>query len=171
MPNFHNTVHNAWPTRLPWPAIVSALAVAIAWTPVAWAQQAPMIYPSQGQTFEEQAQDEGACRIWAQQQTGFNPYQGAPTYYSSSSSGGQVVGGAARGAALGAVGGAIGGNAGKGAAIGAGVGAASGLMRRNRNRRAEEEAQQQAAAQYNHQLSNYNRAFGTCMQGRGYAVN
>ncbi len=171
MPNFHNTVHIAWPTRRALPAIVTTLAVAMAWTPVAWAQQAPMIYPSQGQSFEEQAQDEGECRMWAQQQTGFNPYQGAPTYYSSGSSGGQVVGGAARGAALGAIGGAIGGNAGRGAAIGAGVGATAGLMRRNQSRRAEEQARQQAAAQYNQQLANYNRAFGTCMQGRGYAVN
>ena len=132
--------------------------------------QAPIIYPSQGQSLEQQSQDEGACRTWAQQQTGFNPSQG-PAQVKTSSGSGQVVRGAAGGAALGAVGGAIGGNAGKGAAIGAGVGAAAGLLRRGRERRENEQAQNQANAQYNQQLSNYNRAFGTCMQGRGYSVN
>ena len=135
-----------------------------------FAQSAPVIYPSKGQSLEQQSQDEGACRTWAQQQTGFNPYQGAAQVTTSSRSG-QAVRGAAGGAALGAVGGAIGGNAGKGAAIGAGVGATAGLLRKSQQRRANEQAQSQANAQYNQQLSNYNRAFGTCMQGRGYTVN
>jgi hypothetical protein len=135
-----------------------------------FAQSAPIIYPSKGQSLEQQSQDEGACRTWAQQQTGFNPSQG-PAQVATSSGSGQVVRGAAGGAALGAVGGAIGGNAGKGAAIGAGVGATAGLLRKGQQRRANEQAQSQANAQYNQQLSNYNRAFGTCMQGRGYTVN
>lgn len=135
-----------------------------------FAQSAPIIYPSKGQSLEKQSQDEGACRTWAQQQTGFNPSQG-PAQVATSSGSGQVVRGAAGGAALGAIGGAIGGNAGKGAAIGAGVGAAAGLFRRGRQRQANEQAQSQANAQYNQQISNYNRAFGTCMQGRGYTVN
>jgi hypothetical protein len=132
--------------------------------------QAPIIYPSKGQSLEQQARDEGECRTWAQQQTGFNPSQG-PAQAATSSSSGQVLKGAAGGAALGAIGGAIGGNAGKGAAIGAGVGAAAGLLRRGQQRRQNEQAQQQANAQYNQQLSTYNRAFGSCMQGRGYTVN
>jgi len=148
-----------------------AVAAVVTGSHVATAQSAPFIYPSQGQSLDQQAGDEAACRSWSQQQTGFNPAQG-PIYYSSSgSSGGEVIGGAARGAALGVIGGAIGGNAGKGAAIGAGVGAASGLMRKNRKRRADQQAQQQAVNQYNQQLAGYNRAFGACMQGRGYAVN
>ena len=148
-----------------------ALTAAVTWNAPVWAQGGPLIYPSQGQSCEQQSRDESDCRMWAQQQTGFNPYQGAPTYYSSGPQGGEMISGAARGAALGAVGGAIGGDAGKGAAVGAGVGAAAGLMRRNQARRAQEQAQQQSAAYYNQQMGNYNRAFGTCMQGRGYAVN
>ncbi len=59
--------------------------------------QAPIIYPSQGQSMEQQGADEGQCRMFAQQNTGFNPAQGV-AYVGSSSSGGEVVRGAARGA-------------------------------------------------------------------------
>ncbi len=133
--------------------------------------QAPIIYPSQGQSMEQQGADEGQCRMFAQQNTGFNPFQGPAYVGSSSSGGGEMVGGAARGAALGAIGGAIGGNAGKGAKIGAGVGAVGGLMRKNKKKRKQEKKQRQAVSEYNQQLATYNRAFGACMSGRGYAVN
>ena len=146
------------------------MAVAVIAAGPANAQNAPIVYPSQGQSTEQQAMDEGECRNWAQQQTGFNPYQGAPTY-TGSSGGGEVVGGAARGALIGVVGGAIAGDAGKGAAIGAGIGATAGLLRRHDRRQDDAAAQQQAAAQYNEGMANFNRAFATCMQGRGYAVN
>ena len=62
-------------------------------------------------------------------------------------------------------------DAGKGAAIGAGVGATAGLLRRHDRRQDDAAAQQQAAAQYNQGMADFNRAFATCMQGRGYAVN
>jgi hypothetical protein len=132
---------------------------------------APIVYPAKGQSLEQQSSDEGACRVWAKQQTGFDPSQ-APPPDGSAPTGptGEVVRGAARGAALGAVGGAIGGDAGKGAAIGAGVGATAGLMRRGQSRRQAENAQQQAQAQHAAQQDLYMRAFGACMQGRGYAI-
>ena len=136
----------------------------------AQAQSMPIIYPSQGQSVQQQTEDESQCRSWAQQQTGFNPLQGAPTV-STTQSGGQVVRGAAGGALLGAVGGAIGGSASSGAAIGAGVGATAGLLRRGSQNASQQQAQQQATAQYNEKLALYNRTFATCMQGRGYAVN
>ena len=148
-----------------------AVAAVVTGSHVATAQSAPIIYPSQGQSIDQQADDEASCRSWSQQQTGFNPTQGPIYYGGSSSGGGEVMRGAAGGAALGAIGGLIGGNTGKGAKIGAGVGAASGLMRKNRKKRANQQAQQQAVNQYNQQLAGYNRAFGACMQGRGYAVN
>jgi hypothetical protein len=133
--------------------------------------RAPIVYPSNGQNMQQQSKDEGECRTWAQQQTGFNPSTGIQ--YSPGPSGpqGEVVRGAARGAAVGAVGGAIGGNAGKGAAIGAGVGATAGLLGRGRQQRQTEQAQEQAVANYNAQVANYNRAFGACMSGRGYTIN
>ena len=148
-----------------------AVAAVVTGSHVATAQSAPFIYPSQGQSLGEQANDEAACRSWSQQQTGFNPAQGPVYYGSSGSGGGEVLRGAAGGAALGAIGGAIGGRAGKGAKIGAGVGAVAGLLRKGQRKRADKQAKQQAINRYNQQLAGYNRAFGACMQGRGYAVN
>ncbi len=149
-----------------------AVAAVVTGSHVATAQSAPIIYPSQGQSLDQQANDEAACRSWSQQQTGFNPAQGPVYYGSSGSGGGEVIRGALGGAALGAIGGAIsGGKAGKGAKIGAGIGAVAGLMRKGQRKRADKKAQQQAINQYNRQLAGYNRAFGACMQGRGYADN
>lgn len=147
-------------------------AAAFASDPVRAQTQNPIIYPSQGQSFEQQSMDEAQCRQWAQQQTGVNPYQVPPSYYGNPNQppGGRILGGAARGAALGAIGGAIAGDAGKGAAIGAGVGATAGLMRNRQTRRQQAQAQQQGQAQQQMQIETFNRAFGACMQGRGYTV-
>jgi hypothetical protein len=139
-------------------------------TPQSRAQSAPIIYPSAGQTLDQQASDEAACRSWAQQQTGMYPNQAPPGYYGNPNVGMPMVGGAARGAALGAVGGAIGGDAGEGAAIGAGVGATAGLLRRGQQRRQQAYANDQAMAQYQADMTRYNQAFAACMQGRGYVV-
>ena len=166
-----NTVDIARTLRAALMGTALAVAAVAMGSHIATAQSAPIIYPSQGQSIDEQANDEASCRSWSQQQTGFNPAYGPVYYGGSSSGGGEVIGGAARGAALGVIGGAIGGNVGKGAKIGAGVGAVSGLMRKNRRKRADQKAQQQAVNQYNQQLAGYHRAFGACMQGRGYAVN
>ena len=165
-----NETTNRWTLRRTLVGAAVAIAAIVAGPHDATAQ-APIIYPSQGQSMEQQGADEGQCRMFAQQNTGFNPWQGPAYSGGSSSSGGEMVGGAARGAALGALGGAIGGNAGKGAKIGAGIGAAGGLMRKNKKKRKQEKKQQQAVSEYNQQLATYNRAFGACMSGRGYAVS
>lgn len=129
------------------------------------------IYPQQGQSKEQQQKDEWECYSWGKQQTGFDP-MARPTATSAPpeqrSSG--VVGGAARGAAGGAIGGAIAGDAGKGAAIGAAAGGMIGGMRRRQDQRRRQDWEQQQAAQYNQRRSEYNRAFGACMSGRGYTV-
>lgn len=135
------------------------------------AQSQPIVYPAGGQSTQQQAQDEAQCRQWAQEQTGFNPWQTPPPASSGSSGGGEIIQGAGRGALMGLVGGAIVGDAGTGAAVGAGLGATAGLFRRRDNQQADSAAQQQAVAQYNQGLANFNRAFATCMQGRGYTVN
>jgi hypothetical protein len=137
----------------------------------------PYIYPVRGQSPQEQERDRGECYSWAVQQTGFDPsnpqVQTGPPPEAGPPQGG-MFGGAAKGAAVGAIGGAIGGDAGKGAAIGAAAGAVFGGMRRRRWMEAEEyqqmsyKAQQQAALSEGR--SNYNRAFGACMAGRGYTV-
>jgi hypothetical protein len=120
-----------------------------------------VIYPAKGQSASQQEQDRKACSSWATQQSGYNPAQPVPQ--APPVGGAAPLGGAARGAAVGAIGGAIGGNAGKGAAVGASAGAlVGGMNRRNQY------AQQQAYS--SQQKSLFNRAMGTCMQGRGYTV-
>ncbi len=139
--------------------------------------QDPYIYPNKGQTPQQQDKDKYECYSWAVRQTGFDPMKQpsatTPPPTQEARRGG-VVRGAAGGAALGAVGGAIGGDAGKGAAIGAGVGALFGGMRRRHQRREQRYRQdqwaQQQAGQYQARRSEYDRAFGACMRGRGYTI-
>ncbi|MDN5870418.1 MAG: hypothetical protein L0H73_06825, partial [Nitrococcus sp.] len=66
--------------------------------------QSPIIYPSKGQSTEQQSKDTAACQGWAQQETGVDPVaiaeaevQAAP----NSGPRGGAVRGAAGGAALG----------------------------------------------------------------------
>jgi hypothetical protein len=153
-------------------ALCMAALLSVGLAASAHAQSAPIVYPSAGQSMDQQGRDESECRNWATQQTGIYPNQAPPAYYGNSyqQQGAPVLRGAARGAALGAVGGAIGGDAGKGAAIGAGVGATAGVIRKNQARRQEAQVNDQAAAQYQADMGRYNQAFAVCMQGRGYAV-
>ena len=138
----------------------------------------PYIYPNRGQSAQQEEFDRGQCYSWAVQQSGFdpaNPRVATPPPPAPGAPQGGLFRGAAGGAALGAIGGAIGGNAGEGAAIGAGVGALFGLMRRaewvdqQQQQQQNYQAQQQWALNQGH--SNYNRAFGACMAGRGYTIS
>jgi hypothetical protein len=157
---------------------VVALTVLVLTAPSAAAAQQVFIYPSRGQSPQQEQFDKGQCYSWAAQQSGFdpaNPHVYTPPPPPPGAPQGGLFRGAAGGAALGAVGGAIGGDAGKGAAIGAAVGGLFGLMRRARW--AEEEKQQQQSYQAQQQSvmaqghANYNRAFSTCMTARGYSVS
>ena len=96
------------------------------------------IYPSNGQTPEQQAKDKYECSQWAASQSGFNPAMPAPaTSMTAQQPRGQVARGAARGAAVGAVGGAIAGDAGMGAAAGAAMGGTTGAIHRPSAKRQE----------------------------------
>jgi hypothetical protein len=137
----------------------------------------PYIYPNKGQSPQQEQFDKGQCYSWAVQQTGFdpaNPQVGMAPPPGMQAPQGGMFRGAAGGAAMGAVGGAIGGDAGEGAATGAGVGALFGAMRRARYMREEEQMQQSYAMKQQSAMSqgrsNYERAFGACMAGRGYTV-
>src|SRR2546425_3170973 len=134
----------------------------------AWGQQL-YIYPQRGQSFDQQAVDKAECQRWATEQTGYNPATPPPPPMAAAPQGGMFRG-AFGSAALGAIGGAIGGDGGKGAAIGAGVGGLFGSFRRMR---AMEEEQAQMAsyhAQTSQATGGFNRAYGACLQGRGYTV-
>ena len=160
--------------KLKWVVAFFVLAL-LAYSP-AFAQD-PIIYPTKGQSPEQQDKDKFECHNWAKQQTGFDPMQPASAPAPSSSQPppkGGVVRGGARGALVGVTAGAIAGDAGKGAAIGAASGALIGGMRQRDQAVAQQQAQQQQAnqqaANYAQQHDNYNRAYGACLEGRGYTV-
>jgi len=136
-----------------------------------------VIYPAKGQSQEQLDKDKYECYSWAKQQTGFDPMQQPkatePPPQQEAQKGG-VGRGAARGAATGAAVGAIAGDTGKGAAIGAASGAIVGGARRRdqqaQQQQAEQQYAQQQAATYTKNRDGYNRAYGACLEGRGYSV-
>ena len=136
---------------------------------VSSAQAEVFVYPKQGQSQDAFQKDQYECHNWAQQQTGFNP-AAPPQAAAPPPQQGGAVRGAARGAAVGAVGGAIAGDAGKGAAVGAAVGGTATVMRNNRANREAAAANQQAQAQQQAAYGNYEKAYATCLSGRGYSV-
>jgi hypothetical protein len=160
-------------TKNIFPACIVAILMAV---PPVFAQD-PFIYPDKGQSPEQMEKDKFDCYNWAKGQTGFDPMQ-VPTATSAppqqGAQQGGVARGAARGAAVGVAAGAIADDAGKGAAIGAASGALIGGMRRRDQQRQQQQAEQQWAQQeasnYANQRNNYNRAYGACLEGRGYTV-
>ena len=150
--------------------------------PLSVGAQDLFIYPSQGQSEEQQSRDRYECHTWASQQTGFDPTRMAQAPAAQrpakEAQQGGVLQGGLRGGAIGAVGGAIGGDVKKGAAIGAGTGALIGGFRRNDQKRRQKQerknykkAQSQQNAALAQQRDSYNRAMAACLQGRGYTVN
>ncbi len=129
------------------------------------------VYPTKGQTAQQQANDENACYTAAKQQTGIDPTAPPPPQQVEAQKGGGAKG-AARGAAGGAaVGGITGGDAGSGAAAGAAVGAVRGRrQQRKANEQAQQQAVQQAEAQQQQSLDTFRRSFSACMDARGYSV-
>jgi hypothetical protein len=140
-------------------------------------------YPQQGQSPQQMDRDRYECSTWATQQTGFNP--SAPNVPPHERV--QVVTGAppGTGVAVGAVTGGILGaavssprNAGAGLLLGALLGGAIGAGAEasadaqaqgaaNANANARMQAQ---AAQIERKASDYRRALGACLEGRGYSI-
>lgn len=131
----------------------------------------PVAYPAKGQSQQKQQTDDGACYSWAKSNTGIDPAVLAanqpPPPSGPAVGGGERLRGAARGAAGGAAIGAIAGDAGKGAAIGAVGGTMVGGARARNNQQAAA-ASNQAQAQGS--MDTFYRAWGACMEGRGYTV-
>ena len=115
--------------------------------------RAQYVYPQRDQSPQQQYIDENDCNIWATEQTGYRPRRsGSDDGYIISD---RALRGAARGAGVGAIGGAIGGDAGLGAGIGAAVGGIIGGIRNH-----DEKAQR----------NEFDRAFASCMDEKGYIV-
>ncbi|KAF1693552.1 hypothetical protein CSC65_11755 [Pseudoxanthomonas daejeonensis] len=133
------------------------------------AAQKPSTYPAKGQTAAQQATDDTECLAWAKQSTGIDPAAVAATPAPASGPKGERLRGAARGAAAGAVIGEVADNdASQGAAIGATAGVVAGGRRARQNQAAQASQAQASQAQ---SLDTFHRAYGACMQGRGYTVN
>lgn len=130
----------------------------------------PVAYPAKGQSPQQQQKDDGACYAWAKSNTGIDPAALAanPPPPSGGAGGGERLRGAARGAAGGAAIGAIAGDAGKGAAVGAVGGTMVGGARARNNQQA---AAANSQAQAQGAMDTFYRAWGACMQGRGYSVS
>jgi hypothetical protein len=131
------------------------------------------VYPSKGQSHQQQKEDEFECYKWAVDQSGIDPLdlpkvEAAPVQ--TGPTGGGIVGGA-RGAAAGAAIGAIAGDAGKGAAIGAITGGLAG-RRQGKYAQAHQNQQSQANAAATEQAmkDSFEKAFTVCIEGKGYTI-
>jgi hypothetical protein len=157
--------------------VVGALLLAVTAAPIRTLADDLFIYPTRGQSAEQQQRDTWECRAWATNQTGFDPAARpraiTPPPAQQAPRGGALRG-AAGGAGIGAIGGAIGGNAGRGAAIGALGGGVLGAVRRNDQIRDQQFAQQQWAQQnvahHEQNRSAWVRGVRACLTGRGYTV-
>ncbi len=145
------------------------------------------VFPKAGQTAVQQSQDESSCYEWATSNVGIDPFdlskqaaqQKAETDQAKSTAQQSGRGTGARGALRGAAAGAIIGeiandDAGKGAAIGAGTGA---IVSRRRGRMAQQQSVAQVEQQgktkqeaSQHQLINFKKAFGVCLEAKDYLV-
>jgi len=138
------------------------IAVALAVFAAGAIAQKPTVYPAKKQTAQQQKKDDGECRAWAKQDTGIDPVaasQPAPQKTGPAVGGGERLKGAAGGAVIGG----IAGDAGAGAAVGTVVGGA-------KARRNQQAQNQQAQQQQQQTLATYYKAYGACMEGRGYTV-
>ena len=127
-------------------------------------------YPSRGQSPVQQQQDEGECFAWARQQTGIDPFAVAsapPAPSGPAVGGGERLRGAARGAAGGAIIGSVAGDTSDGLTIGAAAGALAGGRQARQNRQAKAQQAEDAKAGA---IQHFNKAFGACLEGRGYVV-
>jgi len=152
-------------------ACALAATLAVASFVVGQAQAKPIVYPSKGQSAQQQQKDEGECYVWAKNSTGIDPAAVATAPAPAQQTGPAVGGGErARGAVRGAVVGGIidgGDGAGKGAAVGV---VAGGVRARNNQRSQNAQAQQQAQDQKQGAMNTFYRAQGACLEGRGYTI-
>jgi hypothetical protein len=138
----------------------------------------PIIYPAKGQSAAQQQTDDGECYTWAKGNTGVDPAVLAqappppPPAAPPPPQGGGRVAGAAKGAV---VGGLVSGGDTSGANAGAVVGAMAGGAK-SRQKQHAQAAQQQAqpaaaaASQQQAAMDTFFRAYGACMEGRGYTI-
>ncbi len=131
-----------------------------------------IIYPAKGQSDEQKIVDKKECKEWAKKETGIDPDNIVITDTKPQSSGEhKIAGGAAAGAAMGGALGSFNGNFGKGAAMGATAGAISGAFSKLKSKkRAKKQQASQKEAKKQHIIDKFNRAYGACLEAKGYTV-
>lgn len=136
-------------------------------TPVSAQTPAPVAYPAKGQSSQLQGSDKAACQSWAQKESGFDPATPPPAKPQVAKARGGMLRGAVVGAAAGEL---INDDAGKGAAVGATAGGVRQGVR-NHGAQASVDADYQAKlAAYQNGQAAFSKAYGACMEGRGYTV-
>jgi len=142
--------------------------------------QDPIVYPAEGQSQDQMEKDKFECYTWARDQTGFDPMKTPTTTSGPPAKEKEVWGAGKTGVAGGATGAIVGGAARgkKGAVRGGLIGAAGGALiggarsssQRNREQQKRKDWERKETNNYARARSEYNRAFGACMEGRGYSV-
>jgi hypothetical protein len=129
------------------------------------------VYPASGQDAARQGTDEDECYLWAGQQTGIDPMAAPTPVQAAEVPKGGAIKGAAGGAVVGTAVGAIVGETGEGAAVGAVAGAAKGRRAQKKaKKQAEAQAKQATQAQDAQKKETFKKAWGACLEGRGYSV-
>jgi hypothetical protein len=149
----------ATPTTAPAKSVAASLGVSV--------------YPSKGQTADVQTADEAECFTWAKGNTGIDPAAATPPAQPapSTGTGGTRLKSAAKGAVAGTAIGAVAGDTGQGAAIGATAGALQGGSKARKGKaQAQQQATAQAQAEKDKLVATFNKAFSTCLEGKGYAA-
>jgi hypothetical protein len=145
------------------------ISLAVAVLALTWsvqAQQKPAVYPAKNQSAAQQQKDDGECYTWAKGNTGVDPaaLAAAPPPSTAPAPTGDRAKGAVKGAV---VGGLVTGGDSHGAAAGAAVGMMAGGAK---SRQKQQAAAQQSTQQQQQAMGNFYKAYGACMQGRGYSV-
>ena len=131
------------------------------------------VFPSKGQSNQQQKIDEFECYNWAIKQSGIDPMHLPEVKAAPVETGpdGKAIGGAAKGAVVGTAIGAISGDAGTGAAIGAVAGGVGGIrQRRKANEQKEQQSQAAVAQTQQGMIDSYKKAFSACIEGKGYTI-
>ncbi len=130
----------------------------------------PVVYPNRGQSEQQQEKDKFECHEWSTKETGVDPVALAEQQPAAqpSEKGGM---GAGASAGMGAMRGAAQGDAAAGAARGFGIGRLVAMARARRQLKEQQESASEQSADVRAKLATYDKAYGTCLTGRGYTVS
>ena len=131
------------------------------------------VYPQKGQSAEQTDKDKHECYGWAKGKTGFDP-MAAPKATTAAPKVEEKKGGALKGGAAAGVTAKVFGSSSKtskkAAAAGAVVGGAKQSSDNKKQQQAKKDWEQKEASNYAANRNEYNRAYGACLEGRGYSV-